>query len=268
MNTDLARRATVADIVRAYQQSAREVREAYALIDAAEARLSDALRLGSYIGVSIRNRAGRPIERGAIDDVLTSLRRDVWRGVVDRLEIRRILSIAAAAELDKRLDGREVELPEITEENVWAFARGHLVSLDAMLEDAVLEVFEILRPPGSRYKTNTELEIGRRVVLSGVVERWWWGWRVEYSYQQRLRALENVFRHLDGKGAAIPAYSSELQGAIEAAKDGQGVTEYFRFRAYKNRRLHLEFLRPDLVSRLNQIAGGARLKPPRKERAA
>jgi hypothetical protein len=56
----------------------------------------------------------------------------------------------------------------------------------------------------------------------------------------------------------------DLQTAIKAIRIDQpchGETDLFEFRGHKNRNLHLRFKRPDLVARLNAIAGGAVLKP-------
>jgi len=75
---------------------------------------------------------------------------------------------------------------------------------------------------------------------------------------RKLRALDRVFCLLDGKG--VPeGYSSPLIDAIETSQDGYGETEYFCFRACKNRNLHLEFKRPDLVEQFNRVAGGGNI---------
>jgi hypothetical protein len=49
---------------------------------------------------------------------------------------------------------------------------------------------------------------------------------------------------------------SPLVAAIEAAEDGHGETAYFKFKCHKNRNLHLEFKRLDLVKQLNGLATG------------
>jgi len=57
----------------------------------------------------------------------------------------------------------------------------------------------------------------------------------------------------------------QLIDAIEAAKDGTGETEYLRFRCFRNRNLHLEFKRLDLVAKLNAISAGMRLRSEPKD---
>ena len=141
-----------------------------------------------------------------------------------------------------------------------------------MLQKAVKEVFEWLRPPGSRYKTNTEYEIGERVVLGWMVRRELGRWRVNYDREQNLLALENVFAIIGGQVPQQAGYYSAISTAIRACEGGacHGATDLVEFRGYGNGNLHLRFRRMDLVRRLNAVAGGARLKPPepRAESAA
>ena len=68
-----------------------------------------------------------------------------------------------------------------------------------------------------------------------------------------------MFHALDGNGT-IKTHRGPLIDAKEAAKDGTGETDYFRFRCFRNRNLHLEFKRLDLVAKLNAVAGGLRLR--------
>jgi len=134
-------------------------------------------------------------------------------------------------------------------------------NLQVFLEEAVTEVFEYLRPHNSHHKTNTEYEIKNKVILTWMVERGYGKtpFRVNYHRDKHLIALENVFLMLDGKGV-VKSYHGELYDGICSTEDGTGKTPYFKFRCFQNGNLHLEFLRPDLVAKLNAIAGGNRLK--------
>ena len=82
--------------------------------------------------------------------------------------------------------------PPITVENVEALVRRFQVDAGDMLRASVEEVFDWLRPRCSEYKTNTEFEIGKRVVLSWMVEPWVTCWTVVHSHEQNLIALERV----------------------------------------------------------------------------
>ena len=131
--------------------------------------------------------------------------------------------------------------------------------------DPVVEMFEWLRPHDSEYKTNSLYEIGKRVVMNGIIRHGFSMWSIDSYYRQRLIALENVFDLVAGKQPAERVNGcSNLETAICAlslCEACQGETEHFRFKGYKKGTLHLEFRNPEHVARLNAIAGGARLKP-------
>jgi hypothetical protein len=262
----LAKRATVADLVASYQRAEIVVRESFARIADAQAALDATFNLAGLGNVEITPRGEQHVSACFdADAAIARMKRDAWRFVVERLELRRVLSSARAKKLDGVLE--RDELPDLTEENVRAFAARYAADLPALLAESIAEVFEWMRPRegtrAARLKTNDAVEVGEKVVLVNYVGRAFGGGfvvRSEYV-TQRLRALENVFSALDGDGQTGKRYRSLLEDAIEASKDGRGETKYFRFRACKNSNLHLEFRRPDLLARFNRVAGGARLRP-------
>lgn len=259
-STALAHRATVTELVHVYEKAAEDIRTAYGLIDAAEKRLNVAFVMDGSLGLYVRDRSNFRGRFSDPDETLGLLKRDTWRLLVDRLDIKRALSIKAAKQLDDQLE--RGELPDITVDSVLGFAEAYIENLPRLLEEAVKEVFSLLRPRGygAKYKTNTQFEIGRRAILTGVISGSWSNkFQVNYYYTQDLLALEKVFRALDGKGEMAKSWKSELQQAIEElplSGDGREETEYFKFRACRNGNLHLEFKRMDLVKRLNEVAGG------------
>lgn len=255
-------RTTLTEMVSVYRQCETDIRQAYRLLVSAEQRLKQVFKPDSYLFSLDRNQY-RHYDRP--DETMAEIKKDAWRALIDRLELRRVLSVKRAEELDEQLRTGE-GLPEITEPSIIAMLEGTLSQVNTFIEEAVQEVFEFLRPPGSRYKTNTEYEVGKRAILSWVLnERWSGGkWSVSWHSQQKLTALDNVFHRLDGSGR-VKTHRGSLVDAIEACgPDGTGQTQYFKFRCFHNRNLHLEFKRMDLVARLNAVAGGKRLKdqPP------
>ena len=268
MSDQLAMHSTVRQIVAAFEAAEADVRAAFAAIVAAEERLNMSLGLvGEMATDRIRvDASGRYNDRFNMpDETIKKMARGTWEHVVERLELRRFMSIKRWEELQKQL--KEDDLPAITEANVTAFARGHLAQARGMLKEAVDEVFEWLRPRGhtrtGQLKTNTEMEVGERVILGYTVERAYSGkgFKVHYHRSQHVTALENVFNALDGQGEISKAYQSALETAIAAIPDGTGETPLFEFRACKNGNLHLRFKRLDLLARFNQVAGGTRLRP-------
>lgn len=262
MSTDLAHRATVAEIVRAYQQASEKTRTAFALLAEAESGLSAAA--AGQRCVSIQPIRGNGIHWSKdADRVLDQTKRQVWSNIVDRLQIKKTLSIARAKELDDALDTGE--LPEITEDAIRGFLGKFAASLDASLSEAAVEVFDWLRPRyGSRaakLKTNEREVLGAKVIVPGILEKKFCerGYRIKFHYRQNVQALEAVMRSLDGKGPAL-GWQSELETAIDATPECEGVTTYFRWKAHANLGLHITFLRPDLVSELNRRVGGKNLR--------
>lgn len=261
--TDIARRVTVEAIVRCYETAEASIVASCAEISEVERSINEALgTLGLTRGVEFgRIRHGYRFEFAKPEEHIHDLRRQLWRALVERLEIRRMVSIKRAEELDKWLDG--VTEP-VTFETVFGLFRNYAESLPDMLAEAVEEVYNFLRPRRSDLVTNSQYEVGEKVIVHG------WiglgvlrGLRVRYHYMNECRALENVFTALDGKGQITKSYQGELGDAIEkatAADNYRGETTYFRFRACKNGNLHLEFKRMDLVKRFNEMAGGRRLK--------
>lgn len=259
----LTPRLTIPQVVQAYESAVADIRRGYELVAAAEERLNAVFKLDDWRGIHVDS---RNVNYSDADVAVAELRKQVWDALIDRLEIRRMMSIRAAAELDEQL--KKGELPEITPESVAQIAHGFASNLDKMLEDAIEEVFDWLRPRMSRYKTNSELEVPPRVVLSWMVDAAWsgGGFRVNYHREQHLRALENVFTALDGKGSITKTHHSRIADAIGACGSaGKGETEYFKFRCFKNRNMHLEFRRADLLRKFNAIAGGRRLRPGKDE---
>jgi hypothetical protein len=267
ISKDLAQRTTVASIVEIWNACERDLREAYALLAGIEDKLNTTLLQSRTLDLgNHRFRSIRDPERA-----LESLALQVWGGIVDRLELRKLLSLAATKQLDDMLDesprgfGRPERLGPITTENVSNILRGMLAAVPDQLEIAVREVYDLLRPHHSKLKTNSKFEIGSKVIIEGVIN-----WRFYSSVKcgycvDKLRALDRVFHMLDGKGLVPSTYYGELVDAIEASGkrvgDGAGETQFFRFKMFGNGNLHVWFKRADLLLRFNQLAGSGQLKP-------
>ena len=264
-NTEMIQRDTVTQLVENYEAAVTDITHAYKLLHEAKNRLNASFGMGqrihSFDVLPNGYHRSATLSNDSLDQVMAQIKLDAWRVLMERLELRKLLSIARRQELDKQLsDGKG--LPDITMENVWGMFESAVSNVDRYMEEAVLEVFEFLRPPSSQYKTNTEFELGKRVVLKWYVEPNYTksGFTVRYSYDAHITALDNAFLRLDGKGL-ISTYHGPTHDAIKlAGRNGLCETDYFKLRCCLNGNLHLEFKRMDLVERLNAIAGGARLR--------
>jgi hypothetical protein len=249
----LAGRQTIVEFVNEYASAEKDVRDGFALIKRGLQSLGE--------GTSLHT--GHYVDFDSPDETASNLRRKAWANIIDRLQMRRAMSVKAWSEFEKRM--RDGECPPITVEIIEGMVRQYRQDLPAMLEASVVEVFEWLRPHDSEYRTNSEYEIGKRVVLNGIIRRSYSTWGISSYYRQNLVALENVFDLIAGKVAGEKVnWCSKLEDAVNGihlSGPCVGETEHFKFRGFKKGSLHLEFRAPEHVKRLNAIAGGARLKP-------
>ncbi len=254
--TDLAPRLTVAQMVAAWRDAEADIRAAFALLAVAQTRLGDVFGRHPGDTLPIVGKWHLQPDYNSPEESLEKLSRTVWERLVDKVQVRQMMSVAAAKELDRQLE--RDELPPITEEAVHTMLAGFRAQAPNMLQAAVEEVFDRLRPRGNRYKSNSEYEVPPKVVLEWMVEKHYNGkLRVRYDSQQHLIALENVLHSLAGKGSVCKGHHSDLSHAIDQSPAGE--TDLFRYRAFGNGNLHLTFKDLDLLARFNQAAGGARL---------
>lgn len=255
--TGLIPRTTITQIVADFHRNIERIK---AVID-----LIAEINATSALNASFRTRGARYQYRDTtVDEAIRDLKLNTWRELVNKMEIRRILSIKKAEELDKQLDTGD-GFPEITEENILGLMRGMLADSGRFIEEAIKEVYDHIRPWGVRkaeHVTNEKnrWQLGRKIILTGhLTSDYGGGMRNGYYTQKHITALDNVFHALDGKPPVTTHYGP-LYDAIEDRNSMEGETEYFRFKKFLNGNLHVEFKRMDLVARFNAVAGGARLK--------
>jgi hypothetical protein len=255
------RRTAITDMVVAYREAVDTLTKCHAMLTPIPERLNEAFMEDKSYRFDLKESNSR--DGGAVfdlDSVLLELKKDAWQSLVTKMDIRKLMSMKRAAELDDQLQ-KPKELPDITEVNILAMMEQTFNQFPAMMEEAVKEVYRMLMPR-SAYKTNSQWAVGKRVILGYKIEGSYSQrsrFQVRYDAQKELTALDNVFLMMDGKGVC-KSHKGPLCDAIEASQDGLGETEYFKFKCYINRNMHLEFRRPDLVERLNQIAGGGALR--------
>ncbi len=274
----LTTRATVRSLVAAFSAAEATIRASFAALRGAEATLNSAFSLQEGDAGWMRvdaSRYGYHDNFNAADMAVERMARKAWARVVERLELRRVMSIERWDALQAQL--RDGVLPPFTAEAVEALARD-LPPIHEMHAEAVREVYEWLRPRvGSHtasYKTNqrnARFELGETIILTGMIEKSWQR-KGMFGVRQdghRLQALERVFLALDGAGMTGRGHYSELEVAIKATTDGgRGRTDLFAFRACANGNLHLRFARPDLLAAFNRVAGGRRLRSAPEGEAA
>lgn len=251
---------TASYMAREFSEATTDIARAVGELRAATKRLDAAFRTDadhdwSRFGLEIEFRRHRCDD---VKDIQGYMEREAWSVLVDKLGIKNVMSVAKRKEFDEQLE--RGQLPPVCEETISAILLGLVGQAKDFAKEAAREVFDILRPRGhwgGQYVTNNAFRVGRRVILSNRVEQSYsGGFRCNYHWTQELTAIDGIFHLLDGKGV-MRRNRGPLVNAIDACDStGRGETEYFRFKCFKNRNLHLEFRRLDLVKQLNGLASG------------
>ena len=262
-NTNLATRATVEELIRDWNLGMHELKTGLEAIKRAEEHLKAFDTSGSAWDLQAFRHDDTSLD---FDKKRSRMKAAAWRYLIDRIELKKMASIARAKQIDKQLHDRPETLPDITMDNIFGWLDAMATQGVEFLKEAAQEVYRNLRPAAwNRHKTNSAFRVGKKVILCHRVRRCYSGrdrFGINYYYSDEIRALDNVFHMLDGK--ALSAYrDGDLSRAIEAAEGGIGETEFFRFKCFLNGNLHLEFKRMDLVDRLNEIGGNALPEPGR-----
>jgi len=253
---------TATHMAREFTHATIEIANSFAALHAATKRLDAAFRTerdrdSEWIrfGIDIEFRRHRC---GDAAELHKLLEREAWGVLVDKLGIKNVMSVAKRKLFDEQLE--RGELPPVCELTIASILLGLAGQTQDFATEAAREVFDILRPRGAwggEYKTNSAFRVGRRVILPNRVELGYGGgFRCNYYYEQELTAIDGIFHLLDGRGV-MRENKGPLVKAINATdKIGRGETEFFRFKCFKNRNLHVEFKRLDLVKQLNLLAAG------------
>jgi hypothetical protein len=200
---------------------------------------------------------------GSFTKSKAQIKQQVWRYLFDLSNLRDFMSIKEREKLSKQLYSDDIsQLPEPDLKTIFDTFNTLAGNTDKMVIDAAKEVFEWLRSgTWDNYKTNKKFQIGPKVIKEWCMDNSYPRFlRINYRREANIKALENVFSMLDGKG--VNHYPEDIITRINAAgKENQSTIEddYFKLKWYKNGNLHVEFKRADLLERLNQIGSDGSL---------
>jgi len=235
-------------------------------------RLSDGFNTTSFHGNIQVCGVGDPIQ------IRRELKRAAWRVIFDKLGIQPYYSLkrlkkmheALSEDVDKRGPDSEGidKMPDITAESMRQIVSGIRVDRDMYITEKVCEVYQKMKPTfRDQYKTNirNRWKLSDKVLFSNMVSEHS-GSRFSISCTTNtsmLHGLDIAMHYFDGK--PVPTgYRSPLMEELHMS-NGKGETEYFSFKCFKNRALHLKLLRPYLVALFNQRCGHPRALPGRTE---
>ena len=189
-----------------------------------------------------------------------------WRYILKLTQMHDFMTPKRQEELKTQVD--QGEFPPLSVANVLTTLEGLSGQVAPLLLESIKEVFDWLTPTHAwgvgALKTNHKYHLGPKVIVSAAEPSYGRGYHLKYYGQEaKIRALGTVFSLLDGQG--IPHYPDDFATRLGkqlktcCSGDTWEVKPYFEGRVYKNGNLHITFLRPDLVAKLNQIAGDGTL---------
>lgn len=146
------------------------------------------------------------------------------------------------------------DMPEATLENVLASFRQLHDSSASMFEQGIVSLFEKL---SWDYKTNNVRKFGKKIIINTVVDVTRWGVSAHQRGITRLDDLNKAFCWLDSK--PVPDFRDGAgcrfrDFVLTHQLNGKDFTsDYFSLRYFKKGSGHINFLRMDLVEKMNDI---------------
>lgn len=284
-STEIISRTTASEMARIYATNTAAL---FKLLDEAGKlviQLKATFPGGYCFNVEVKSRHGHT--GWALDDtaghasMLRAMKRDAWSSLIDKLNIRRLMSSSKQEALSNVLndngryhrDGDITidDFPDITEQSIFEVMQGYMASADDFLTESIREEWEHFKCGSDRgngtLKTNAEKwKVSRKLITSGV--RAGYGGRFDVSdwASRHFVALDQIMHLLDGAGPFTTHYGPLVTAIRETPSrtGGSGETEYFRFRLFRNGNIHLEFLRADLLDQFNCVGAGGSLDQARQ----
>ena len=223
--------------------------------------------VGETLKELMRQKPTRRAQEDAYNRFVRSLKKSAWREVLRLTDVRNLASHGVQKEIDRILESNE--RMAFSEENVYALVESIFLNRGAILQQCVVEAFDIMtryydenRVHVEGWKTNDAWKVNRRVVLPRVVSVTFSG-SGYLSYgnsRQNLNDIDRAMAFLEGKKLeSVPrtAVCALEEHFKECGDDFSGVlfeSTYFEMRCYKKGTLHMYFKDKGLWERFNLTA--------------
>jgi len=265
--SELIKPSTLAQMVEAYAIAVDNIEVHYRALALAEKQLEEAFMGSDRYSAHMNIVYGRYWEwkdpEVFIEEMKLKIRKSAWSKVIDHIGAKNFLTTERIEKMQDNIE--DGKIPEFTLPNVMQVLLELRQELPGLVDEVCKDAFGILTPGkyrDNKLKTNSGFRIGAKVILKGYVYEWGVGGVAKFHVQQggyetRLMTIEKAFRLLDGKG--VPKdYRSDIASMIWSNPEDSGETEYFKYKAYRNGNLHLEFRRIDLVRKINLIGNDSK----------
>lgn len=235
-DTGIAIPITITDMCEQRERVVAMVTSYYGQMKLADSMMREMVRYGL---------PGECVIRGTLQDCIKDIDRQFWRAAFEKTGYMQLLDAASRKTLDEDMRKNP---PVFSEANI----RSTFISLsqnsEQMFNDGIVNVFRRL---SGNYKTNDAFKIGRKVIMTGMMQsRYAGGLEFRYGWSDdQINDIDRVIKTLDGKKHNPRELSCAMVGSF--GKKEIYEDQYYRAKAYRNSNLHLEFKRVDLVDKIN-----------------
>lgn len=253
-HTELVPKSTIREVVEARDRALKYLEEAHELVQKANEECKKATFSSTHSTFSMNTLqyigGGKSFYTSFGDRARRELDKRVWWNLLNATPLGDAFNAKTSDAFYRQIDR---EPPEVTLENITATMLDLAARAGDMFEQSVYDRYKGL---SSNYRTNEGFGFGNKIILTGVME----SSGISYWHEEEVRDLDRIFHVVDGKPA--PERYGGLIGAIKTARkerggygscQGEGESDYFAFKWYKNGNMHITFKDQELVDTINLI---------------
>ena len=209
---------------------------------------------------------GRPIS--GYNSFVTSIREKFWDKVFSMSDFESRMTTRIRDDFEKFC--KENNGMEFTVENIQGILGDLIMSIGKISEQCVVDVFDLFtkyyeenRVHVEGWKTNSQWQANRRIILPRVVSRWMTNsFNIEYRSRKEIDDIDKAMCALEGKrfnreivdGKSVGGIKTIVDTIAENNLEKYGISEFFELRWYNKGTLHLFFRDEALWKRFNITA--------------
>lgn len=206
--------------------------------------------------------ANGTVTRSRCNEFRDMLNMSAWKEILSGLNMDGIMTSGLQQAFASNVE-KTGHLP-LTKANISAVVSAIIGNSGETMKKAVVEVFDLFtkyhsenRIPNSEgWKTNKSWRCTKRVILPYWVEpSWSHGMQIRYEKAVAYRDIDKACCWLMGKRYEdIVTIEKAMEADMKGPQEMKGESEFFKFRYFKKRTVHLEFKDQVLLDRFNIAA--------------
>jgi len=258
---DLALKDTIGNIVIHFNEIIRLKKESMTISN--RMKFHNEVVFGDFLrNMNPRDMTESDVKKDATDlnEFIAELKKSAWLNLLSLSEFKSIMTEKVKKDFEVEILKR-VNL-EFTKENILMFLHNLRMNYSTIINDAVIEVFDLLtsyfkenRCYFEGWKTNKAWKVGKKFILPDMVQKAYGYPRLNYHKYLQLDDIDRVFAMLDG-GKKAPEISirSILDGNKELPRNTWAETSYFEVKYFDKGTVHFKVKDMDLLRRFNVLA--------------